>query len=42
MRVEARLQPWMIRTLAFVRKDVVEIIRQPFEVGIAESADISQ
>ncbi|HEX6255721.1 MAG TPA: ABC transporter permease [Euzebyales bacterium] len=27
--MEARLQPWMIRTLAFVRKDVVEIIRQP-------------
>jgi ABC-2 type transport system permease protein len=27
--VEARLQPWMIRVLAFVRKDVVEIIRQP-------------
>ena len=27
--MEARLQPWMIRTLAFVRKDVREIIRQP-------------
>jgi ABC-2 type transport system permease protein len=29
MCVDARLQPWMIRVLAFVRKDVVEIIHQP-------------